>query len=487
MQLAGLKLEPGMKIVVDTSPPPPPPPGGHYYVATFGNDFASPNGVQALLEGTTALAYDKFDNLYATGLGKTNAIGNQGVTIKFNPDGTVNWQNILSTGSANNYTFFYSVGLDVSNNLYVCGTSTLNWLDAQKSPTYQLAKYNKNGGLIWQRNLGYSLTNSVPKFGNGLAIDKKTSEVYVVGDQVTTPPNVTQLTDMTVVKYGPDGSIVWAKSLGNSGTSDHCNAVALDSTLSSAGNVYLAGSTVYNGKNQAALIKYNSRGVLQWQKCFIGGGGDDIPGTIREYTGIAIDSSNNIFVCGRDSYNDGVEGAIAKYDSSGNFLWCRILGRWGYQVFLIGIGLDSLGNVYAVGKELNDGIIVKYNSSGVLQWKLRVQTSSNYGTHFGMNTDLTSITFDSSDTMTIGGTTSLNTDINMLIIKIASDGSTTGSFYVNNIQVSIEVGDYYADLSLPDATVTTTMYSAGVNYFDAGPSTLDSITGNFVNSVTPIP
>jgi hypothetical protein len=477
MQLAGLKLEPGMKIVVDTSPPPPPPPGGHYYVATFGNDFVSPNGVQALLEGTTALAYDKLDNLYATGLGKTNAIGNQGVTIKFNPDGTVNWQNILSTGSANNYTFFYSVGLDVSNNLYVCGTSTLNWLASTKSPTYQVSKYNSSGVLLWQRNLGYSLTNTVPKFGNGLAIDKKTSEVYVVGDQVTTPPNVTQLTDMTVVKYGPDGSIVWAKSLGNSGTSDHCNAVALDS----AGNVYLAGSTVYNGENAAALIKYNSKGVLQWQKCFRGGGGD-APGTIREYTGIAVDSSNNIFVCGRDSYNGGVEGAIAKYDSSGNFLWGNLLGRMGYQVFLTGIGLDSLGNVYAVGKILNDGIIVKYNSSGVEQWKLIVQTSS----HFGLNTDLTSITFDSSDTMTIGGTVALNTDITMLIIKIASDGSTLGSFNVNNIQVSIDIGEYYANATLLDTTVATTMYSAGVNYYAAGPSNLDSTTGTFVSFVTPI-
>jgi hypothetical protein len=485
MQLAGLKLEPGMKIVVDASPPPPPPPGQYYYVATFGNDFVSPNSVQGLLTGTTALAYDKFDNLYATGLGYTTSIGNQGVTAKFNPDGAVNWQNTLSTGSTDDYTFFYSVGLDISNNIYVCGTSTLNWLDAQKSPTYQLAKYNSSGALLWQRNLGYSLTNSVPKFGNGLAIDKKTSEVYVVGDQVTTPPNVSLVTDMTVVKYGAGGSIIWAKSLGNSGTSNHCNAVALDSTLTSAGNVYLAGSTVYNGENAAALIKYNASGVLQWQKCFRGAGGDT-PGTIRQYTGIAVDSSNNIFVCGRDSYNGGVQGAIAKYDSSGNFLWCNILGRLGYQIFLIGIGLDSLGNVYAVGKELNDGIIVKYNSSGVLQWKLRVQTSSNYGTHFGMNTDLTSITFDSSDTMTIGGTTSLNTDINMLIIKIASDGSTTGSFYVNNIQVSIEVGDYYADVSIPDATVTTTMSSFGVNYYAAGPSTLDNITSTFVNSVTQI-
>jgi hypothetical protein len=112
MQLEGLKLEPGIKIEAPTLPIP-------YYVRTFGEDLSAPGARQTIIGGGNALVYDTEDNLYITGLGYTSSAGNQGVTVKFNPATTVDWQKFLSTGSTSDYTFLYSASRDNSNNLYV--------------------------------------------------------------------------------------------------------------------------------------------------------------------------------------------------------------------------------------------------------------------------------------------------------------------------------------------------------------------------------
>jgi uncharacterized delta-60 repeat protein len=476
MQLEGLTIKSGMKIELPAAPV-------DYYICTFGTNLTStPVPIrQTYITGTSALVYDTDDNLYVTGTGYNTSVYRslyQGVTVKFNTSATVDWQTGLSTSSSD-FPAMYSINLDSSNNVYVAGSFTRNWQDSTKSPTYQIAKYNSNGALQWQRNLGYGFTSFVPNFGKGLVVEKSTGNFYVTGDIVIGSVG-SQTTQMSLIKYNSSGIIQWARQIGRSGTNEHSNAVTLDST----GNVYIAGSTTYSGQNAASIVKYNSSGVLQWQTCLSG----TTNSNANEFSGIAIDSSDNIFVCGRTTIGNNIltVGMIAKYNSSGTLIWQRKISNPSICL-LYGISTDNEGDVYAVGISSSySGLVVKYSTSGELQWQRRVS-----GVHSTLGyaiIDLSSIAFDSSNNMTVGGYVVPNqarSNNDMLILKLPPDGTLTGTYGVNGYQITYEA-DVNTSEPLTQTPVTSTMTSESVTYGEAGPSTLDSSSTSFVNIVTQI-
>ena len=102
----------------------------------------------------------------------------------------------------------------------------------------------------------------------------------------------------------------------------------------------------------------------------LGGTGDDYG------RGIAVDSSGNVYVTGYTT-SDGAGGAdisISKYNTSGVIQWQRTLGGTGID-YGYGIAVDSSGNVYVTGHTGSDGAggndisISKYNTSGTIQWQ----------------------------------------------------------------------------------------------------------------------
>ena len=128
--------------------------------------------------------------------------------------------------------------------------------------------------------------------------------------------------------------------------------------------------------------------------------------------GVTVDSSNNIYVTGYTTR--GLDGNtrfgsydffLVKYDSSGTKQWTRQLGSSGEDKGW-GVAVDSSNNIYVTGNtqaELdgnthlghNDIFLVKYDSSGTKQWTQQFGTTSNeYG--FG-------VTVDSSDNIYVTG------------------------------------------------------------------------------------
>ena len=116
------------------------------------------------------------------------------------------------------------------------------------------------------------------------------------------------------------------------------NSSSLDShdiALDSSNNVYICGT--YGSPNRAYLAKWNSDGVFQWQKY--------IQDTSLAFYGIAIDSSDNILVSGTSSGIQPGESfsnfrmLTVKYNSSGVKQWDRELtsvasgGSGGQQEF----------------------------------------------------------------------------------------------------------------------------------------------------------
>ena len=185
-------------------------------------------------------------------------------------------------------------------------------------------------------------------------------------------------TDILVLKYSSDGILQWSKTWGGVNYDN-----AGDFTVSSNGDLYVTGETESYGagNKDVLLLKYDSEGTLLWQRTW-GGSGHD-----RGY-GIALDSDENIFITGIElNYGAGWwDVFLLKYDSSGSILWQKAWGGTDYE-YGSSIAFDSFGNIYVSGGTASyghqggyDALLLKYNSSGVLQWqKIWGGTGSDQG------------------------------------------------------------------------------------------------------------
>ena len=166
--------------------------------------------------------------------------------------------------------------------------------------------------------------------------------------------------DVLIAKYSSAGSLQWQRSLGGS-NADNGYGIAVDSS----DNIYVCGTNFA----QALICKYNSSGTIQWQRGLDGASSD-------QFNGIALDSSNNVYVCGTTNSQGAGDRdlLLAKYNSSGTIQWQRLLGGSGDDRGN-SVAVDASGNVYVCGTTDsqgaggNDGLIAKYNSSGTLQWQ----------------------------------------------------------------------------------------------------------------------
>ncbi len=206
--------------------------------------------------------------------------------------------------------------------------------------------------------------------------------------------------DAFLVKFNSSGVRQWATYYGGSE-----NDKGISCALDASGNVYMIGSTSSTSGiatagahettvNDGFLVKFNSSGVRQW-------------GTYFEGTGNACttDASGNIYIVGLTNSTSGITTAgahqtvmsgsgdafLVKFNSSGVKQWGTYFG--GPYTLASGMetGLscatDALGNVYMTGHtpstsgiatagahqtiyggSSTDAFLVKFNSSGVIQW-----------------------------------------------------------------------------------------------------------------------
>lgn len=235
-------------------------------------------------------------------------------------------------------------------------------------------------------------------------------------------------------------NLSWLKSMGSPGN-DVVNATYTDAS----GNIYITGNVAstmdfdpsasqytLSGNNQAYLAKYTPAGAFLWAKVFTGG-------NTGEGRAVGVDGSGNVYVAGKYSFGDinldpsasnftlaSQSNAmfVAKYSSSGAFIWGYGVGQNSDYVKPEGMSVNAAGDIILVGTynpsptvNFNpagtatnivsygnfDGFVAKYNSSFLLQWV------SNYGDN--MNDYCTGVAIDASNNVYVVGNYQIQVDL----------------------------------------------------------------------------
>jgi uncharacterized delta-60 repeat protein len=411
-----------------------------YWIALLGG-----SGTDVGLGVTVDSAY----NIIVCGYTESDGAGSNDFLIaKYNSSGTLQWDKTLG-GSNNDYGF--GVTVDSADNIIVCGqtASAGGGLGA-----CLIAKYNSSGTLQWDKTLGGSGTD----LANGVAVDSA-DNIIVCG---RTASDGAGGIDLLIAKYNSSGTLQWDKTLGGSSL-DVGNGVTVDS----ADNIIVCGQTASDGDgaNELLIAKYNSSGTLQWDK-ILGGTESDVA------TSVTVDSADNIIVCGQTA-SDGAGGSdllIAKYNSSGTLQWDKTLGGSGND-YGQGVAVDSANNIIVCGRTESDGaggfdfLIAKYNSSGTLQWD---KTLGGSGNDVGY-----SVTVDSSYNIIVCGYTASDGagGFGLLLAKLPPDGSGDGTYgglvYQDAVLTSADAVLTDAAAVLTDAAAVLTSAAAVLTSADA--------------------
>ena len=406
------------------------------------------------------VVHDSSDNAYVVGETEFGGGARSIWLMKFNIEGVIQWSRILS-GNGGDYG--YGLGIDSSDNVYVIGEVASAGLGGTE---FLIAKYNSSGTIQFQRTLGTSANN----WGYGIAVDSSGNS-YLVGRTATGTGTDSGL----IAKYDSSGTIQWQRTLGSNWLDQFTGAV-----VDSSGNVYASGTYRFDNSGSATdgmVAKYNSSGVLQWQRKW----GTTSFGDPNFANKISVDSNDNVIFTsqGWNGSTYGYVANVAKINSSGTVQWQRSLRGTVTDAFQFP-AVDADDNIYLVGNTNssqaggsgnNDVLMAKYNSSGVIQWQ-RVYggTSSDIGYGVGL---------DSVGSLYVVGST--GGAANAMINKFPNDGSGTGSYVLDGVTYTYQasglneaaLGYTVAAISLTDAAATHTDQSSSLT--DSAASTTQYI------------
>jgi hypothetical protein len=343
----------------------------------------------------SSVELDSSDNLCVVGCAfDTNSSKLDYTVIKFDNNGDILWQKVLYDGT-NGYNSFHDklVDVDSSGNIYGMTQTSLNPSTNVYISDRKMVKLNSSGSLLTQRHFadsrgrGTSLT--------GLKVRKSTGEVHVCGN---TNAGSFSTGIATVFKTNNVASnAIWSKELPSTISGDYSSIVEMD--IDESGNVYILGFE--SGQSECFLVKFNSSGVVQWQRKTPYASG-------AFWLGVEVHSAtNSVYVTGRDqsgAYTNGL--TLFRFDSSGNLQWQRVIDNLGY-FYTRPISISNDGSTIILAADKNtayvdeanlvtirlpsDGSLIgNHNGNNYVQSSYTISTYSGAWTGASMYTQATS-------------------------------------------------------------------------------------------------
>lgn len=331
-----------------------------------------------------------------------------------------------------------------------------------------IVKYDAGGNALWANAISVAINSwtyncATDPNGNLFVTGFFSSPSITFGNIVLTNNSIAPYGDMFIVKYDPNGNVLWAKSAGGAYDED-----GLGCTTDLNGNVFITGnfgshtiafgtSTLTNTGNSintydVFIVKYDGNGNLKWAK--------SVGGTETEaIQSCSADANGNVLITGGFSSANLTIGTtvltnlyqgippyvedmfIAKYDANGNELWAKSAGETGYDLGS-DCATDASGNTIVTGSfrspaitfgntvltnpdtsgNTSDVFIVKYDFNGNVMWAKSAGGSQ-------MDEGQTCATFINGDFITTGIFTSSNITFGNIVL-INSD--TTGNIASTN-------------------------------------------------------
>lgn len=201
----------------------------------------------------------------------------------------------------------------------------------------------------------------------------------------------------------------------------------------STGAIYSVGTTsLGSGTKDTFLIKFDTSGAVVWQRAI------GQSGVLDWGQSIAIDSSDNIYVCG--AQGSPVGSFVAKYNTSGTLIAQNRYGTTGVQYQPMSIDVyNATGDVYTVGYYLNAssysyGLIQRWSGSdlSVLNSKVwGVAVSATNPICYGIKID------QSTGNFYVAGYRQSGTAV--MVAKFSADTSATWA-YTYNIGGANDIG-----------------------------------------------
>jgi hypothetical protein len=243
--------------------------------------------------------------------------------------------------------------------VYVAGTT----VTADGDRDVFLLKYGPDRALAWERTYGTPANETTgfdDEFAAGLAVAADDS-VYVTGQLGTGV--------LFLAKFSPDGELLWDSTYGQNGT------ISTGAAIDGGGNIYVSGlSFVVNpaSDTEALLLKFDPDGNVVWARAWGGTRFDAARAVAAGADGVYLSGETNSFFA-----NDAF---LVKFDFDGGVVWERDWGVDGVQAPFTGLtsafgtSTDGEGNVYITGNASDTGhskniILVKFNAAGDLVWE----------------------------------------------------------------------------------------------------------------------
>ncbi|MFA5291587.1 MAG: SBBP repeat-containing protein [Phycisphaerae bacterium] len=223
------------------------------------------------------LAIDSSGNIYACGETAGAGTYQDGLIMKYSPDGTLLWMDTYN-GSANQWDMLEAIAIDSADNIYVTGS-----VETASDCDYVTIKYSPAGSRLWTAfyagaswGWDYSYAIAVSLDGNVVVTGYSEGETS---------------SDAATVKYdSATGAQIWAARYNGAGNAtDYTDSIATDKV----GNVYVHGRSFEATSTDYLTICYDSNGNERWRVNYNGSAGlTDIGSAIAVY------DNNNIYVTG---------------------------------------------------------------------------------------------------------------------------------------------------------------------------------------------